>query len=618
MKRILWGTATAVSLAVPGWAQVQADINNPDLFETDEVVVSATRLGSLDAEELTIAASVLSEAEIEARGQQYASDLLRSLPGIAISASGSRGNLTQIRVRGAEANHVVVIIDGVEVANPSDGGFDLSGLRASDIVRIEVLRGEQSALYGSDAVAGVINIVTRAGDTTKRWQASVEGGSRGTIDGQINAVVPIGGAALSINGNAFRTDGFDVAGLGGEADGSTSKAINIGLNAVQFGKFRFDAKLGQSILDADFDSGAPLRNTADTLEVTTTTARGDIRFDTGRVEHKFSLGHSQTDTITDNAFGSSQSVGERTNLNWVAGLTRDVDALTLLGEIERESYTNTPNFTDPNGRAVNEMLAVSANYRRTVGNAILSASARYDGNDLFEDALTWRVGGSYGFAWDGRLRASVGTGVKNPTLIELFGFFPASNFIGNPALEAETSIGINVGYEQTVGAFEGSVDVFYSELQNEIDGFVFNGLSTVRNLDRESKRQGIELEARYTVGSVHVKGSATFLDSDQDGVQEQRRPEFLGSATINWDATDRLSLSAYVDHTGSQIDTNFANFQLVELDSFTLFGARAAWSLSDHVVLTLRGENLLNENYQELVGYASPGRSVFAGLALDF
>lgn len=618
MKRILWGTATAVSLAVPGWAQVQADINNPDLFETDEVVVSATRLGSLDAEELTIAASVLSEAEIEARGQQYVSDLLRSLPGIAISASGSRGNLTQIRVRGAEANHVVVIIDGVEVANPSDGGFDFSGLRASDIVRIEVLRGEQSALYGSDAVAGVINIVTRAGDTTKRWQASVEGGSRGTIDGQISAVVPIGGAALSINGNAFRTDGFDVAGLGGEADGSTSKAINIGVNAVQFGKFRFDAKLGQSILGADFDSGAPLRNTADTLEVTTTTARGDIRFDTGRVEHKFSLGHSQTDTITDNAFGSSQSVGERTNLNWVAGLTRDVDALTLLGEIERESYTNTPNFTDPDGRAVNEMLAVSANYRRTVGNAILSASARYDGNDLFEDALTWRVGGSYGFAWDGRLRASVGTGVKNPTLIELFGFFPASNFIGNPALEAETSIGINVGYEQTVGAFEGSVDVFYSELQNEIDGFVFNGLSTVRNLDRESKRQGIELEARYTLGSVHVKGSATFLDSDQDGVQEQRRPEFLGSATINWDATDRLSLSAYVDHTGSQIDTNFANFQLVELDSFTLFGARAAWSLSDHVVLTLRGENLLNENYQELVGYASPGRSVFAGLALDF
>ena len=127
-------------------------------------------------------------------------DRLRTLPGIAVNSSGPAGGLTQIRVRGAEANHVLVLIDGVEVANPSSGEFDFSGLRAEDVVRIETLRGEQSALYGSDAIGGVINIITRAGSTKEGWRGSVEAGSRETIEGQISAVIPLGGAALSING----------------------------------------------------------------------------------------------------------------------------------------------------------------------------------------------------------------------------------------------------------------------------------------------------------------------------------------------------------------------------------------------------------------------------------
>ncbi|WP_298916549.1 TonB-dependent receptor [uncultured Algimonas sp.] len=624
MKRFILGTALGIASAVAtnaaGWAQVQADVDDPDLFDTDEVVVSATRLGALDADELTIASSVLTETEIEARGQQYVSDLLRSMPGIAISASGSRGNLTQIRVRGAEANHVVVIIDGVEVANPSDGGFDLSGLRAQDIVRIEVLRGEQSALYGSDAVAGVINVVTRAGNTAERWQASVEGGSRGTLEGQASAVIPIGTAALSVNGNAFRTDGFDISGLGGEKDGSTSETINVGLNAVRFGGARFDAKFAHSNVNADFDSGSPLRDTSDTLEAGTTTARGDVRFKTGVIDHKIGLGHLERRTDTKSPTGTSRSVGERTTASWAAGLTRETDKFTLLGEFERETYSNSPNSVDPDGKAENDTAAIAAEYRRTLGPATLTASGRYDSNDLFDDAVTWRLGAAYDFSWEGRLRGSVGTGIKNPTLIELFGFFPASNFIGNPDLDPEKSIGVNVGYQQTIGAFEGSVDLFYSELQDEIDGFVFNGVSSVRNLERDSTRQGVELEASYTLGTVRLSGSATFLDSDQGDVEEQRRPDMLASATIDWDATDRLRLSAYADHTGSQLDSDFSTFPAprVTLDAFTLVGARAAYAVGDHATVSLRGENLFDADYQEVFGYASPGRAVFAGLALDF
>lgn len=623
MKRLLMGTALAVTALSSAQAQVQADVERDDILKTDTIVVTAKRIGALDREDLTVPTSILTEADIAARGQQYVSELLRSLPGIAVSTSGPGGGLTQIRVRGSEANQVLILIDGVEVANPSTGEFDLSGLRAQDIVRIEMLRGEQSALYGSDAIGGVISIITRAGETREQWRASVEAGSRGTMQGQLSAVIPVGTAALSINGNVFRTDGYDISGLGGEKDGSNSEALNLGLNNLGLGFVRLDAKYGVSVLDNDFDSDSPfdgrLDNTADETQRTRKTARLDARFATGPVDHKISGSYVETDTNTVGGF-SSRSVGERTNLSWVAGITQDAHELTLLGEHERETYRIEPNFTEDGAEPSNGMAAIAADYRFSQGPLTLTGSVRHDVNDLFNDVTTWRVGAAYGFDWDGRLRASLGTGVKNPSLIELFGFFPGSNFTGNPDLKPETSTGISVGYEQTVGNFEGSIDLFYSELEDEIITQFLppTFMQTVANLGTTSTRQGVELSARYRIGAVSLAGAATFLGSKQNGVEEIRRPDFTGSWSLLWDVTDDLQLSTQIDHTGSQRDTDFATFSDVTLEAFTLVGAKLRYRLSDQVGLSLRGENLLDEDYQEIVGFASPGRAVFAGLSLDF
>lgn len=623
MKQFIYGTALAAVISSPAWTQVQADVTDSAVFESDEIIASATRIGVLAQKDLTVPSSILTEADIAARGQQYVADLLRALPGIAVSQSGSVGGLTQIRVRGSEANHVLVLIDGIEVANPNSGEFDFSGLRAQDIVKIEVLRGEQSALYGSDAIGGVISIVTRAGETTPQWRANFEGGSRGTGQGQISAVIPVGDAALSVNGNLFTTEGYDVSGLGGEKDGSTSKAVNVGLNAVIVGPVRFDAKYEFSVLNTQFDGDSPfdgrLDNTDDETERTRRAARLDARFVTGAIDHKISGSFNETDTDTDGGF-SSRSIGERTNVSWVAGIDTDVHAVSVLGEVERETYSIQPNFTEAGAKPENEMAALAADYRFTRGDIVLSASARHDINDLFNDATTWRVGAGYGFAWDGRVRASVGTGVKNPSLIELFGFFPGSNFTGNPDLKPETSIGVSVGYEQSIGNFKGSVDLFYSELEDEIVTRFLppTFAQTVANLTTTSTRQGIELEASYTVRNFTLNGAATFLDSEQNDIAEIRRPDVTASASVVWSATDTLQLSAHIDHTGSQLDTDFATFSDVTLDAFTLVGARAQYAISDTIAISLRGENLLNEDYQEIVSFASPGRAVYAGLSLDF
>ena len=648
MKRFLLGAAIAALLAPNAFGQVQADWEHeafkgcgvkedtnsdeilltlchpvPFKYNTD-VVVIGKRIGSLNENELTAPASVITESEIAARGQQYISDLLRSLPGIAVNSSGPAGGLTQIRVRGSEANHVLVLIDGVEVANPSSGEFDFSGLRAEDVVRIETLRGEQSALYGSDAIGGVINIITRAGSTQEGWRASVEAGSRETIEGQVSAVIPVGNAALSINGNAFNTDGYDISGLDGEDDGSQSRSLNLGLNNIELGGLTLSAKYGNSRLETEFDEDSDfdgrLNDTNSETTVQTDTARIDARFDFAGFSHLITGHLVETDTDTRAGF-STRSNGARQGANWAAEKEFGDSSFTALAEIEREEYSITPNFTEADAEPDNLTYAVAGDYRYNAGPISLTASARYDINDLFQDAVTWRVGGGYAFEdFGGRLRGSIGTGIKNPSLIELFGFFPASNFTGNRDLQPEESLGFSIGYEQELGDLNVSVDYFRSELEDEITT-IFNPdfTSTVINLDTDSTRQGVELEARWDISErLSARGSATFLDSEQDDIEEIRRPDFIASGTVTYRPIEALSLTASLDHNGSQLDTDFGTFQNVTLEAFTLIGLNAAYDVDDHFTLTLRGDNLLDEDYQEVFGFASPGRAVYAGLKANF
>jgi len=436
-------------------------------------------------------------------------------------------------------------------------------------------------------------------------------------------VIPVGAAALSINGNAFTTEGFDISGLGGEKDGSKSRSLNLGINNVELGGVTLSGKFGSSLREADFDSDSDfngrLDNTTDNTEVTTETARVDARFALAGFDHKITAHMVETDTDTVGGF-SSRSIGSRHVGSWAAKRDfSDSHSLTVLGEAEHEQYEIRPNFTEPGAEPENWTYGIAGDYRFNQKDLTLTASARHDINDLFDDATTWRIGAGYSFDWNGRIRGSVGTGVKNPTLIELFGFFPASRFTGNRDLQPETSLGVSIGYEQSVGNLNFSIDAFRSELENEITT-IFNPdfTSSVVNIETDSRREGIELAADWSSDTVSLSGSASFLNSEADDLEEIRRPKVLASGTATWSPTDPLSLTLSVDHNGSQLDTDFATFQNVKLDSFTLVGANMRYNLNDNLALTLRGSNLLDEEYQEIVGFASPNRAVFGGFELDF
>lgn len=316
MKKYLL-SSVMIFLSNNAYGQIEQDLNK----NNEDIIVLGTRLGSIDKNKLTSPAIVITETEIINRGQQYISDLLRTIPGVAVNSSGPQGSLTQVRVRGSEANHVLVLIDGVEMNNPTTGEFDFAGLRSSDVTRIEILKGEQSALYGSDAIGGVINITTRTNSVTKSTQGTFSAGNEKSYEGNIHTIIPIGKASLSLNGTAFKSQGYDISGLNGEKDGSKGKNINLGLNNVNFTGISLSAKFGFSDITTDIDEDADfngrLNNTTGKTNVKSDTARIDAKFDLAGFSNAITSHMVATDTDTQAGF-SSLSKGARHGINWVA------------------------------------------------------------------------------------------------------------------------------------------------------------------------------------------------------------------------------------------------------------------------------------------------------------
>ena len=621
--------------------------------DQSEIIAVGQRGWASYKSQLTSPANILSPDTIKDMGKSYVADLLKAVPGLSVSKSGAPGNLTQIRIRGAEANHTLVMIDGVEVSNPATGEFDFAALSAMDIYKIEVLRGEQSALYGSDAIGGVINIFTTAGDapgTVDKWvkgpSFSVRGGSFGTLEAAVHANIDIlsDGSknwyqqpVLSVGFRTAHTGGYDISGLDIEDDGSASTSLRAALNRLSIGSIKVYTAGSWSQTRAEFDSDTDfngrLDSTSDVLITEALSGHITGAFDLGvlaaePISHTLSLSYTDTDTQNPYAAFKNDTIGTRYKAGWTAHVKmKDRHNLTALAEWEQEGFTQFGGSGALQNQSQHmDQGALGFEYRfegdgpYVVNNTVISASLRQDFNSRFKNAVTWRAGANV--ALDGkaehRLRASAGKGVKNPSMTEIFGFFPSS-FIGNPGIKPETSLGFNLGYGWNTNTFGLNIDYFRSELDDEIitDFSVFP--NTARNLRTKSKREGVEIEGYWApIDNLKFKGSLTFLDTKENDVPELRRPGFTAHGIATWYPCDDLAVTLSLDHTGSQYDTDFATFGRVKLPAFTLIEANLRYQLNDVISLSVRGDNLLDEDYREVVGYTPQGRGVYAGLSADF
>ncbi len=628
LKLSLSLSVAALALTGAAYGQDASEDQGETVLFADLILstIEVAGLRPIQEQDITTSITIIDASDLAVRAAPYVADQLRAVPGVGVSRSGAVGALTQVRIRGGEANHTLVLLNGAEVSDPTTGETDFGLWSGLNVERIEVARGEQSALYGSDAIGGVVSITTGG----EGLSSALEYGSLNTLRGDLGFATDVDNGRFGFAVSGFTTDGVDTAGLDGEKDGSESYsalatgAFDVTNDWLLSGLASYRTSMAQTDPDSDFDG---LLDNADRETESVQWLIGTVlEGDAAGFNHVFRASYNDVtrENTADDVF-ADETIGQRTKLSYSP--SRDfvlaTGELTLSGLIdwESEDYERVgiaSFFGDPNQTASFDTLGLAGEALLSLDHLALTASVRRDDNDgRFDNATTWRAGAAYNFDGGAKIRASAGTGVKNPTFTELFGFIPAS-FVGNPDLKPEQSTSWEIGWDQDFGDVQTSLTYFSAELEDEIfTQFNPDFTSMAANRGGTSERNGIEASMRWAISDeLDLSGAVSNISSQSDtGADEIRVPEWTGSAALNWTRGGmRVGLAA--DYVGEQGDTDFGTFQPVDLDAYWLVSATVEFPITDRLSLTLRGANLLDQTVTDVFGYHAPGAGVFIGLKL--
>jgi vitamin B12 transporter len=628
VRRYLFLAALA-SIAASGAAAAALD-DGPDT-----IVVTATRLPTPEAE-VASSISVVTADEIADRQLQTLPDLLKVVPGLNVVQTGGPGGQTSVFMRGTNANHTKVLVDGIDVSDPSSPGgtFDFGQFLTQDIQKVEVLRGPQSGLYGSDAIGGVINVITKSGSGPAAFNAGVEAGSFDTF----NQYAGVGGSAdqfhYAANLQHFHSGATPVTPLDLLAPGE--QRID-----DYYDNLTGSTKLGFDVTD-HFDLGLVGRYTDSHLRLTgenednypvdfpdSSQSRNDTRQYYARATaHLTSFGGAFEQTLgfaysdvksyeTGPDAPESDFFGERVKIDWQGNIGLAADEKLVLGAEHQRDEMTVPlsaSTTIDSGYAELQSSFADALYN--------TLSVRYDDNDRFGGKFTYRIAPAYLIEATGtKLKASVGTGFKAPTLSQMFQNFPEFDFYGNPDLKPESSVGYDVGFEQAVAgnAVRFGATYFHNDIKNLItDNADFTSLANVGR----AVTQGVESFASYQpLQTLTFRLDYTYTEATDEVADEEllRRPKHVGSLNAAWHASTRLSLNATVRSVGSWIDGN-RDFSIPRLTApgYTVVDVAASYDITTHLALYARVDNLFDRHYENPVGFLGPSLGAFAGVKAKF
>ncbi len=630
---------------------------DPATGEAQSAGIPIDRVGS--------AVAVVTGEQLKARQIRHAGDALRSLPGVHVSRSNGVTGLTQVRIRGAEGNHTLVLIDGIKANNSTNGEFDFSDLSTDQIERIEVIRGAQSSIYGSGAIGGVINIVTKGGKGPLTFRAFGETGTFGTREGGASVSAGSDNIWGNIALSKRETGGYNIAVKGPENDGGelATFAFKGGVSIAK--GLTLDMNLRHTNKDGDRDTEDAVvgklqeqRDDASTFNATTWLQGGHLTWDTLGGDLTQSLGATHNETHrTDTSpefFFTTDNLGETINYAYTGTYRFDLgmglrNAVTWLVEDEKERFTPNSlsfdpspfafNFRDDGFTRVRNHMGYAGEWRADFADRlIVTAGVRHDDNDSFEDFTTWRTTATLRLPEIGlRPHASAGTAVKTPTMFEQFGTIPLF-FTPNPALVPEESFSWDAGLELATANRKHWVDVTYFEsvLENQINGFASgpNGTFTSVNREGTSTREGIEVAASSELFSgLTLSGGYTYLEAKTpDGLDEVRRPRHSGRADINYAfGGGKGNLSVGAIYNGEMDDPvrrtilvtipgccTFlgASPERFTLDEYWVVNVAASYEIMKGVELYGRVENAFNEDYQEVFGFETADVAGYVGVRL--
>ena len=629
----------SAALALLACGLLCATARAADGDEQASVVVSATRVPT-PALEVASSITVITAEDIAARQERTISDVLKDVPGLNVVQTGGPGGVTSVFIRGTNSNHTKVLIDGIDVSDPSNstGAFDFGQLLTPDIERIEVLRGPQSGLYGSDAIGGVINIITRAGSGPMRLEAGLEAGSFETFNQAARLTGSQDAFHYSVNVSHFHAAATPVTPLdllpAGEArnddyDDNLTLSTKLGYNITPSFDLGLVARYtdihlrttGEDYPPPDF-TGVPAaeQTTAATDESFARLTAHGVCFD-GLLEQTFGLAYSHLRTSTvEPQFPAALNTGERRKADWQGNFRlAHTETLVTGAEYERDE------IEQPIAASVH-IASGYAELQSQLGSHWFSAlNLRYDDNSRFGGKTTWRLAPAWVNAGsDTKLKASIGTGFKAPTLSELYQDFPVFLFYANPDLKPESSTGWDAGFEQGLahGVVRFGVTYYYNRISNLIttvpDPLVPGG-TTYGNIGRATT-DGIEsFIAWQALKELTLRLDYTFTEATDDVLDQQllRRPKNKGTLLAQWQATSAWLLSLDVLAVGTWVDGN-RDFSVPRLDApgYTTVNVATSYELNAHLALFARIANLLDRHYENPVGFLQPSIGAYAGIRL--
>jgi vitamin B12 transporter len=580
---------------------------------SDSVVVTAT-LFPEEERTLGSATTVITRREIESKGATTVLELLRNVPGLDVARQGSDGSLTSVFLRGTNSTQTLVLVDGARVNSPYFSGYDFSALTTENVERIEIVRGPFSALYGSDAIGGVVQIFTRAASPGFAGQAAAEAGSAGQRQGSV---------FFSAGGGPFAAAGsYRYARVGGDRPNSDWKEQNG--SARLEGRF-FDiarAALEVSILDGDVGVPGP-------VGLETPRARGGFREE--RIELPVwvqpAAGHETTLVLArvaskptfrnpDDPFGfTSSDTDARTWQGRISDTWRTgAHEVTAVASWERWIVDAKSSFGTALDGARSTILGFAGQDTFRLGTSwFATAGLRYDHHSRFGRAWSPRAT----LAWlssDGlwKLRASAGSAFRAPSVGELS--YP---FSGNPDLQPERSVSYELGAERYVGPGRLEASFFSNELRDLI---VYDFVAQKNENIGRARTRGAEIAWHEPLDQrLGLDVGYTYLDTVDRGTGQEllRRPRHRAFAAATWRPTSALTVSPRATFIGRRADVDAVTFERIENASFLrydLFLRYALWRLTPYA----RIENLTDRRYDEVAGYPAPSRRFAVGLEAKF
>lgn len=609
----------------------------------DNVIVTATKT---ETPYLSIASSVtvIDSKEILTSGKSSVAEILRTVPGLNVIQQGGLGRLTRLFMRGANSEHTLVIIDGVNVNDPSspNSAFDFGTISAYDIDRIEIVRGAQSTLYGSDAIAGVINIITKNGSEKPGYYASIEGGSNAFYKGILSTSGRYNLISYNISTTRLSTEGISAANSiygNSEKDNFLTNAFTSNISIDLMPQFKIGLQYKFSYSEAGLDQSDKF---GDDPNFNYKTEEQLLKFNaaaellngnwkpqfSASITKRFSRSLDEPDIVRPNDYLDNYARGNRIKFdfqnNFYLGrmnlLTIGIESQT---EKAHTSYYSTSMWGPYESVFPEESmktLGVYAQNQLNISNQFfVTAGFRYDDNQKFGNIITYRIAPSYyNSSTNTKLKFTYGTGFKAPSLFYLF-----DPMFGNRDLKPEKSSGYDFGFEQFLmsGKFSLGINYFSLKLKNMF-GFDEN-YKTVNIAEASSNglefflslknAQGLNITSSYT----YNKTKDEYTLSSDFNQRLLRRPEHHFSISANYIFNEDFTAGTEFRIVGQRDDKDFSAFPAarITLPSYSILDLSARYKVFNNISLNARIENLLNKEYEEVLFYGTLKRSFYAGVS---